>query len=185
MKTRLLFLFLLLGMGAMQAQKVTQLGEVRVGYNPNAIVVNSDLNSVSFIVKESYKGEFSKNPIQFMKQNFDFNNFISALPNASEFDEFVVTFNSEKGYLEAIYTNEGKLVQTLQKFNDKVLPLDLRRHVFTNYQGWKMISNKYVASGKSDKIDKEYYKIKMDNGGKTKSIKVVPGATIVLSVVSN
>tara|TARA_R100000935_G_scaffold53574_1_gene81515 strand:- start:1141 stop:1698 length:558 start_codon:yes stop_codon:yes gene_type:complete len=185
MKTMLLFLFLLLGMGVMQAQKVTQLGEVRLGFNSNAVVKNSDLNSVSFSVKESYKGEFSKNPIEFMKQNFDFSSFVLAMPNARDYDEFLVTFNSEKGYLEAIYTDKGKLVQTHQKFIDKLLPLEVSRQVFTNYQGWKMVSNKYVASGKSDKIDKEYYKIKMENGDKTKSIKVVPGATIVLSVVHN
>jgi len=169
----------------MYGQEIIQLDEARLNFNPDAIEVNTDLGTIKCIVKENYVGEFSKNPIQFMKQNFDFKEFLSAVLNAKEFDEYVVTFNSKKGYLEAIYTNEGEIVQTLQKFNDKVLPLDLRRQVYTSNQGWTMVSNKYVASGRNDKIDKEYYKIKMENGSKSKSIKVVPGATTIVVVVSN
>ncbi len=81
-------------MGAMQAQEVIQLGEARISYNPDAIVVNSDLNSVDFTVKENYIGEFSKNPIQFMKQNFDFKGFLSALKNAKE--ERKATYSCER-----------------------------------------------------------------------------------------
>lgn len=185
MKRVILMLSLILGMSAMYGQEIIQLDEARLSFNPDAIVVNSDLGTVKCFVKENYVGEFSKNPIQFMKQNFDFKDFLSAVLNADEFDEYVVTFNSKKGYLEAIYTNEGDLVQTLQKFNDKILPLDLRRQVYTDNKGWTMVSNKYVASGKSDQIDKEYYRIKMKNGSKSKSIKIVPGATTIVGVVSN
>ncbi len=185
MKKVVLFLFLLVGMGAMQAQKVIQLGEAHVGYNPDAIIVDSDLNSVGFTVKENYIGEFSKNPIQFMKQNFDFKALLSSIQNADDFDEYLVTFKSTKGYLEAVYSKKGYLVQTQQVFKDKVLPLDLRKQVFTNYQGWTMASNKYIASGKLDRIDKEYYKIKLENGNKSRNIKVVPGATTIVSLVSN
>jgi hypothetical protein len=185
MKKVVLILFLLVGMGAMQAQKVIQLGEAHVGYNPDAIVIDSDLNFAGFIVKENYLGEFSKNPILFMKQNFDCKAILSSVNNADDFDEYLVTFKSNKGYLEAVYTNEGNLVKTHQVFKDKLLPLDLRRQVFTNYQGWTMVSNKYVASGKLDRIDKEYYKIKLENGNKSRNIKIVPGATTVASLVNN
>ncbi len=185
MKKVVLFLFLLIGMGAMQAQKVIQLREAHVGYNPDAIVVDSDLNSVGFTVKENYIGEFHKNPIQFMKHNFDFKALLSSIENADDFDKYLVTFKSAKGYLEAVYSKEGNLVQTQQVFKDKLLPLDLRRQVFNNYQGWTMVSNKYVASGKLDRIDKEYYKIKLENGNKSRNIKMVSGATSLVSLVSN
>lgn len=185
MKRVFLFLSLVFGIGAMYGQEIIQLDEARLIYNPDAIEVNSDLGTVKCIVKENYIGEFSKNPIQFMKQNFDFKQFLSSVLDTKEFDEFVVTFNSKKGYLEAIYTNEGDLVQTLQRFNDKILPLDLRKQVYSSNQGWTMVSNKYIASGKKDRIDKEYYRIKLENGSKSKSIKLVPGATTIVGVVSN
>ncbi|CAM4025724.1 hypothetical protein [Gillisia hiemivivida] len=177
MKTMLLFVILLLSMGAMQAQEVIQLGEARISYNPDAIVVDSDLNSLSFTVKEKYNGEFSKNPIQFMKQNFDFKGLLSSLEGSDDFYEFLVTFKSKKGYLEATYNIEGELVNTYQKFSNKTLPLDIRRQVYTQNQGWTMVSNKYVASGRFDRIDKEFYKIKLANNNKLKNIKVVPGST--------
>ncbi len=184
MKTMLLFLFLLLSMGAMQAQKVIQLGEANISYNPDAIIVNSDLNSVAFTVKEKYSGEFSKNPIQFMKQNFNFQTLLSSVNNVDDFDEFLVTFKSKKGYLEATYDSEGELVNTYQRFSNKTPPLDISRQVYTQNQGWTMVSNKYVASGRSDRIDKEFYKIKLENGNQSKNIKVVPRSTTIEGLAS-
>jgi hypothetical protein len=171
-------------MGAMQAQEVIQLGEARISYNPDAIVVNSDLNSVGFTVKENYIGEFTKNPIQFMKQNFDFKGLLSSVENKDDFDGFLVTFKSSKGYLEAVYTSEGELKRTHQRFVDKALPTIVRNQLYLENKGWTMASNKYIASGNSDRIDKEIYKIKLENGNKSRRVKIVPGVTI-LGVASN
>ncbi len=94
----------------MPAQKVIQSGEAPISYDPDAIIVNSDLYSVVFTVKENYIGEFYKNPIQFMKQNFDFKGLLSSLNSSDDFDEFLVTFKSKKGHLKATYNIDVELV---------------------------------------------------------------------------
>ena len=37
-----------------------------------------------------------------------------------------------------------------------------------------MVKNTYTASGKSDQIDKELYRIKLKNGNKSQIVKIVP-----------
>jgi len=184
MKKVILFLFVLCGFATMHAQEVIQLDEARLNFNPDAITIESDLGIIRCEVAENYIGEFTENPIKFMTQNFDFKNFITAIINRDDFDEFLVTFKSAKGYLEAVYTNEGDLVETHQRFVDKVLPPAVRNQLYLENKGWTMVSNKYNASGKKDKIDKEVYKIKLANENKTRRVKIVPSATLV-GMVSN
>lgn len=185
MKKLILFFVLLLGISTMQAQEVIQLDEARLNFNPDAVIVDADLNSFKCFVKENHVGEFSKNPIVFMKQNFDFKSFLSTVSNTDEFNEFVVTFNSNKGFLRAVYNKEGELMNTYQKFINKALPRDIRGQVYLQNKGWNMVSNKYVASGRSDKLDREVYKIKLENGKLSKKIKIVPSSAKIEGIVSN
>jgi len=179
MKRVILLFFVLCGIATMQAQEVIQLDEAKINFAYDEIAMDSDLNSVKLIVNEAYTGEFSKNPIRFVKESFDFNAFLDAVSNKDEYDEFLVTFNTAKGFLEAHYTNEGEMVSTYQSFKNIVLPPAVRNQLYNGNKGWTMISNKYVASGKSDRIDKEVYKIRLENGNKRKSVKIVPSATLI------
>ena len=168
----------------MQSQEVIQLDEARVNSSLKAITIDSETGTIRCIVKEGYTGEFSENPIKFMKDRFDFKEFLSAIVNKDDFDEYLVTFNSSKGFLEAIYTNDGDLVQTYQRFQDIALPPSVRNQLYLENKGWTHVSNKYTASGKSDGLDRELYKIKLENGNKKRTVKIVPSATLV-GLVSN
>lgn len=179
MKRVILFLFVFCGFATMQAQQVIQLDEARLTVDLEAITVDTDLGAIRCVVKEDYTGEFSSNPIKFMKEKFDFKEFLSAVVNKDEFDEYLVTFSSSKGYLEAVYTNEAELVSTYQLFKDIYLPPAVRNQLYLENKGWTPISNKYVASGRGDQIDKEVYKIRLANGNKKRTVKIVPSATLV------
>lgn len=160
----------------MTAQEVIQLDEARLTVPLEDITVDSELGTIRCVVSEAYTGEFSSNPIRFMKEKFDFREFLSAVDNKDEFDEYLVTFKSTKGFLEAVYTNEGELVQTLQIFKDIFLPPAVRNQVYLENKGWTLVGTKYVASGKSDRIDREIYRVKLENGNKKKTVKIVPSA---------
>jgi len=155
-----------------QAQQITELEEAKVKFAPNAVEFSSNLDNYNFIVKESFTGEFLKNPIAFMQSNFDINAFIASVAN--EYDEYLVTFKSSKGYLEATFDGEGNLEKTSQRFKDIVLPLNVRRELYKKHKGWTMVQNKYLASGKKDRIDNEVYKIKLVNGNKKQNVKIDP-----------
>jgi len=185
MKNVIRFLFVLCGLATMQAQEVILLDEARLNFDADAITIDSKLGEIRCIVKEDYTGEFSDNPIKFMKEKFDFNEFLSAMDNRKNFDEYLVTFNSSKGYLEAIYSNNGNLVGTHQRFKNITLPSAVRNKLFVENQGWTAISIKYTASGKSDRIDKELYKIKLENGNKNRVVKITPPSTSLIGYVNN
>jgi hypothetical protein len=179
MKKLVLFLFVLCGFISMRAQDVIQLDEARLTIDLEAVTVDSNLGEIRCIVKEDFIGEFSSNPIKFMNEKFDFKEFLSAVVNKDEIDEYTVTFNSSKGYLEALFTNEAELVQTHQSFKDILLPSSVRNQLYLENKGWTMVSNKYKASGKRDRIDKEVYKIRLENGNKKRTVKIVPSSTLI------
>ncbi|TVZ28606.1 hypothetical protein JM83_3741 [Gillisia sp. Hel_I_86] len=173
MKTLIVLLLLVGLISTSQAQQITELEEAKVNFAPNAVKISSNLENHTFIVKESFAGEFIKNPIAFMKENFDIKTFITSIDN-DVYDEYLVTFKSSKGYLEASYDDDGTLLKTNQRFKDIVLPLKVRRALYKNHTGWTMVQNKYLASGNGDRIDKEVYKIKIENGNKKQHIRIDP-----------
>ncbi|CAL65716.1 hypothetical protein [Christiangramia forsetii] len=170
--------------GHAQEQKITQLEEAKVGFAPLDAKITQIGDSFSYKVEEAYAGEFTKDAIGFMKANFDINNFITEF-EGDKYTSYLVTFRSKKGHLSANFNQEGELVKTYQKFKDIVLPLDVRREVYMTNKGWTMTSNKYIASGRGDLVEKEVYKIKLDNGNQKRSIKLNPRSVSRNSVAVN
>ena len=182
MKTLIFSLLLIAVTTFSQAQEITELEEAKVGFAPLDAEITREGDSFTYKVNEDYAGAFSKDAIGFMKANFDIKNFIAEY--GEDYDSYLVTFTSSKGYLSADFDEEGNLVKTYQKFKDIVLPLDLRREVYMANKGWTMTGNKYVASGNGDLVEKEFYKVKLENGNQKRTMKIDPRASRT-SVASN
>ncbi|MCJ7757671.1 MAG: hypothetical protein MUP24_05950 [Gillisia sp.] len=181
MKKLVFYSLLLFCVISVNAQEVTKLKATTVTFEPFVTDVISYVDNHAFIVKENVAGEFSKNPIKFMKENFDVQNFISYLDQKkstdlqkSNYEAYQVTFSSNKGSLEAKFSKNGELTETAQNFNNILVPLNVRRELYTNYKGWNMVKNTYTASGEGDQIHKELYRIKLKNGNKSQIVKIVP-----------
>ena len=170
--------------GTAQDQKITQLEEATVGFTPLDAKITQNGDSFSYSVNEAYSGEFSKDPIAFMKANFDINNFITEF-EGDKYSSYQVTFNSSKGHLSAQFNSDGELVKTYQKFKDIALPVDVRRDLYMSNQGWSMTSNKYIASGRGEILEKEAYKIKLENGKQKRNVKLDPRSVARTTVASN
>lgn len=170
--------------GQAQEQEITQLEEAKVGFAPLDAKITQSGDSFSYKIEEGYEGEFSKDAIAFMKANFDINNFIAEF-EGDKYTSYLVTFRSSKGHLSADFNHNGELVKTYQKFQDIALPLDVRREVYMANKGWTMTSNKYIASGRGDLIEKEVYKIKLENGSQKRNIKLDPRSVSGTSVAAN
>jgi hypothetical protein len=177
MKTLIVLLLTVCGITTGQAQKLTQLEETNVEFTPYTLIPTSNLDTYEVVVKESYVGQFSKNALKFIKENFDGSDLIKALNNP-DYGTYLVSFRSSKGYLEATYNKDGELERTFQKFQNIALPYDIRNQVYISHTGWTMTKNTYVASGKKDMLDKEFYSIKLERGNKTQNIKVYPVSSI-------
>lgn len=183
MKTLIFSLLLVVATTIGHAQEITQLEEAKVGFAPLDAEITRDGNSFSYSVKETHAGQFAKDAIGFMKANFNIQNFIAATADEG-FDSYLVTFTSGNGYLSADFDADGNLVKTFQKFKDIVLPLDVRREVYMQNKGWTMVSNKYTASGNGDLLEREQYRIKLENGSQKRTMKLDPRASGT-SVASN
>lgn len=172
MKTVGILVLLLVLITTGQAQ-VIQLEEARVKSSPQAIALSTNEGDLRYSVLEEYQGEFIKDPIAFMKKNFDIN-LVLETRDAKLKEYYYVEFRTNKGFLKADFNNEGKLLGTVQRFKDIPIPLKLQQDLYRDYQGWQMTKNSYTALGKEDQIDSEFYKISLRNGNKTQRIKIIP-----------
>ena len=166
---KLVILFLLVGMTTGQSQ-IIQLDEARV--NASSVKLNAD-GELKFSVVESYSNEFVKNPIAFMKKNFDIKLVMEEMKDKN-YDTYEVEFRSQKGHLTANFDREGTLLGTVQAFRDIAVPINVARELVRNHKGWTMTKNQYLASGKGDLIDKELFRITLRNGEDTRRIKIIP-----------
>jgi len=184
MKNVIFYSLLLLCFVSVKAQEVTQLEATTVTFITDGI---SHMGNDAFIVRENYAGEFSENPFKFMNQNFDIKSYISYLelktylelkrsmnPQKSHNESYEVTFSTNKGDLVAKFSKDGELVETSQNFKNILIPSNIREELYASYKGWSMVKNTYKASGKSDQIDKEQYRIKLKNGNRSQIVKIVP-----------
>ncbi|MFO8147152.1 MAG: hypothetical protein ACQEQB_07585 [Bacteroidota bacterium] len=183
MKPMMILLLILCWIGNVEAQVVTQLEEARITYSPEVSVV-TDLENVEFKIKESYAGHFSKNPIRFIQENFDINELLDAL-DTEDIEEIQVSFINRKGHLRATFDKDGDLVKTYQKFKDIALPRNIREQVYIENKGWSIVKNKYVASGKGAMIQKEKYRLRLNNGDRNKNITITPAVPAEGRVASN
>jgi hypothetical protein len=181
MKNVIFYSLLLLCVVSVKAQEITLLEETNVTFQPYVTNVDSYFdNSFSVMVDENYAGEFSKNPIEFMKENFDIQSFISFLDEnntglqKTDHEYYRVTFSTNKGDLVAKFSKDGELEETSQNFKNILVPSDIRRELYRSYKGWNMVKNTYTASGEGDQIDEELYRIKLKNGNRSQIVKIVP-----------
>lgn len=133
------------------------------------VKTSSNLDGITFEVKENYANHFAENPIRFIEENFDLKSL-----DLTDYDEVEVEFKNNKGFLLATYDNNGELKKTYQKFEDINLPMAVWRDIYRDNIGWSMVSNQYIASGKLNKLDKQKYKVKLVNGKEVKRVKFIP-----------
>lgn len=183
MKTAIIFLFAQGFFFNCNSQNVIQLEETKLKYVPKVVMVKSGSGEPVLKVRELYAGQFSENPIKFIKENFDLKALAKETQN-EKFDTYYVTFKSKKGSLTAVYNKEGELELTSQKFQNVLLPIEMRKGLLQNYKGWSMTKNSYFAWGKKDQVDQEVYKISLRNGKERKNIKITPAPAVKATVAS-
>lgn len=171
MKT--LVIFLLLGFSTVltNAQGIIELNEARVDYNPVFSQVSYNGNTFTAQIKESYLGQFEKDPMGFMKENFDVHQLIAQINN-KKYDAYYVSFRSKKGELKVNYDKEGNIVNAFQRFRNVSLPQAVAQQLFKENKGWSMTKNVHVAYGRNGNVDKDFYRITMENGKDRKKVKL-------------
>ncbi|MHA6280612.1 hypothetical protein ACXYMT_10560 [Salinimicrobium sp. CAU 1759] len=147
------------------------LDEAKVDYKKASMKLDPATQTLVIHIPEKKVGEFGKDPLIFMKNNFDVESFLK--DNADQdFAEFQVNFVSNKGYMTARFNGDGDLISSQQRFKNMRLPQDVQLEIAQLYNGANVLSTKSFAQSKGWIIDKEYYKIKLDDGERTRRVRI-------------
>lgn len=179
MKTLIFYLVLLL-VGTSQAQEITELKEAKVGFSSLLSNVQQSGNSFTFKVKEKHAGSFEKDPLAFMQENFDIKEFAKQ-HQREDYDSYNVSFKSRKGILTADFNRDGDLVRSNSRFQNIVLPEKLRSQLYRDHKGWTMTKNSHITNVLKGVVQRDYYKIKLENGKEKMRITLaapIEGATV-------
>lgn len=159
------------GLVQSQTKDVVNLTETRVTANPMELVTNSWSNSLEFEVPEEYAGQFQENPVAFVASNFPIHDFIDQ-NKKKKYDSYEVTMRSRKGFITADYNRTGEMVSTYQKFKNINLPYDEIVKLHKDFRGWSVVKTLHVATTYRGDTNKEFYKVKLENGNKKRKIRI-------------
>jgi hypothetical protein len=171
MKTLVISFMLSLTALIINAQEVTVLDETRLFYAPVNAQVVQDGDNYTYKVREDQGRQFARDPIAFMKANFNIQNFIGHTAHKN-YHAYMVTFKSTDGALIAHFDRNGKLLQTRQQFKNVVLPSNIRNNMHNTYKGWVLTKAKYTARTKGEILAKAVYKVRLENGSEKENLKI-------------
>ena len=89
-----------------------------------------------------------------------------------DFEFYTVSFYIPDGKLVAVYDSEGKIIRTIEKFNNINLPDAVKKSVLKRYPNWTIVKDVYRVSYVETKGAKKTYKLKLKNGDKVLRIKM-------------
>lgn len=169
MKTLMINLVVILMAAFTNAQEITELKEAKVGFSPLFSDVERDGDNFSLKVNEAYVMEFEKDPVLFMQNYFDIQEFMNQVKR-EKYDSYQVSFVSRKGKLKADFNGNGELVRSKSVFKNTLLPEELREKLYRENKGWAMTKNVHITRIGSGRLNQDFYKIRLKNGKEQKNI---------------
>ncbi len=176
MKNLILLFISVFTMSLINAQE-TSISEIdSVVINDQYSVVKKDKKS--FITKElnfNYLANIKANEEPFivvqlerLAANFDIKT--SSIYDNSEVATYNVVFKNSQGRIVATYNNEGKILSTVEKYKDVVIPVNLGIIIFKQFPGWAYQSSTYLISYTENNGFSKKYKIKINKGNHKKTL---------------
>lgn len=124
-------------------------------------LTNIKANEASFIVAQ----------LQRLVANFDIKT--SSVYDNTEAATYNVVFKNNQGEIVATYNNEGKILSTVEKYEDVVIPVNLRIAISKQFPSWAFQSNTYLISYTENNGISKKYKIKINKGKHKKTLKLL------------
>ena len=89
-----------------------------------------------------------------------------------EYETYKVSFYIPEGKIVAAYDNTGKIIRTIEKYNNVRLPLEVMQAIAKRFPNWAIIEDVYFIKYQHDQdsVTKEY-KVKIQNNDKTITVK--------------
>ena len=92
---------------------------------------------------------------------------------SDEYDTYKVDFFIPDGTILAAYDKNGKLLRTIEKYNNIKIPKNILSAVSTRFPQWAIVKDVYKVNYHHQKgVFKEEYRIKLENGDKRMTVKI-------------
>lgn len=89
-----------------------------------------------------------------------------------EYDFYTVSFFIPDGKIVAVYSPDGDIMRTIEKFNDVALPEAVGKAIYERFPNWEVVSDFYKVTYNNKKGANKTYKVKLQNGDKSMKLKL-------------
>ena len=89
-----------------------------------------------------------------------------------DFDYYTVSFFIPEGKIVAVYDADGKIMRTIEKFENIKLPKAVNTALAERFPNWELVSDTYRVTYSETKGANKTYKLKLKNGDKTMRVKM-------------
>lgn len=83
---------------------------------------------------------------------------------------FEIVFKASNGDIIAYYNRSGEILSARENFKNVVLPIEVRKKVFQENDGWVISGNRYASLYHNNDITNKVYRIKLRNGNLKKNL---------------
>lgn len=112
-------------------------------------------------------------PVKKLEQEVALYNVKDSDLYSDEYDTYTISFYIPQGNIVAAYDSDGKIIRTIERFKNVQLPNTVLMAVTERFPNWKIVKDAYKVNYHDDfGITKKEYKIKLENGDKTLTVKV-------------
>lgn len=159
---KLFFSLLLLGLTIQVYAQITVLPEIAI--------------TVNYKYLDALNSEDMAEGIIMLREEVAFYDLKDSELYRDEYDTYFVSFFIPEGKILAAYDKNGILIRTIERFKDIKLPKDILKSVANRFPGWGISKDIYKVNYHHEKgVTKEEYRIKLENGDKTVTVKLAPG----------
>lgn len=88
-----------------------------------------------------------------------------------DYDTYYITFYLPRGYVLAVYDQDGKLLRTAEKYKNISLPSAVSQAVVKRYPNWAISEDTYVVRYEDANGAQTTYKMQLQNGNKRIRVK--------------
>ena len=92
---------------------------------------------------------------------------------SDEYDTYQISFYIPDGKIVAAYDKDGKIIRTIEKIKNIKLPISVSKAILKRFPNWEIPKDVYrINYHNKSGITKNQYKIKLENGDKTMTVKI-------------
>ena len=111
-------------------------------------------------------------PVQMLERKVAAFNIAEQDYYVDDFQFYTVSFFIPEGKIVAVYDPNGKVLRTIERFEDVNLPLAVKQSLVDRFPNWEVVSDIYKVTYSEKKGANKEYKVKLQNGDKVMRVKL-------------